>query len=63
LEAFLRESWRHKTMADIAAVIQWLDNSMPCLASVFEAMSGVQKQTNVYAAINCTSSANQASNV
>jgi len=38
-----------------------LNKSMPCLASFFDAMSGVKKLPNFVPAINCTSSANELS--
>jgi len=34
---------------------------MPCLASFFDAMSGVKKLPQYHAAINCPTSANEAS--
>jgi len=42
-------------------VILALIYSMPCLASFFDAMSGVKKLTNLYPAINCTTSVNEPS--
>jgi len=49
-------------MPFIALINQCCDNPMPCLASFFDAMSGVKKLTNFSAAINCKSSADEPSN-
>jgi len=37
-------------------------NPMPCLASLFDAMSGVKKLPNFHAVINCPTSAFEPSN-
>jgi len=38
-----------------------MDNPMPCLASFFDAISGVKKLPNFVPVINCTTSANEPS--
>jgi len=50
-------------MPDKASGILKIDQSMPSLASVFDAMFGVKKLTNFLPAITCTTLANEPSNV
>jgi len=55
--AFWRQTWRQKTMPDMASGSPSTDCSVPCLAPLFDAMSGVKKLPNFVPVINCTASA------
>jgi len=50
-----------KTMQDMASGYPSTEYPMPCLASFFDAMSGVKNLTNLYPAFNCKTLANEAS--
>ena len=47
--AFWRQTWRQKTMPDMASGFPSTDYSVPCLAPFFDAMSGVKKLWKVHA--------------
>ena len=55
--AFWRQTWRQKTMPDMASIVHWWDNPMPCLASFFDAMSGVKKMLHFNPVITYPTSA------
>ena len=46
--AFWRQTWRQKTMPDMASGFPSTDYSVPCLARFFDAMSGVEKLMEVH---------------
>ena len=48
LQAFWRQTWRQKTMPDMASIILKQDKLMPCQASFFDAMFGVKKHVHFH---------------
>jgi len=50
-------------MPDMASGCPTIEQSMPCQASFFDAMFGVKKPTNFYAAITGPTSANEAQTI
>ena len=58
--SFFTPTWHQKKMPHMASFVHWWYKPMPCLASLFEDVSGVKKLMYIHASITCPTSAFEA---